>query len=315
MKKILLLIFMTIIFAGCSTETPVEVKTEKVLSSRDAVTVIHDGKISLSKKLKIFSPSSGNVIEKYIEDGSDVTEGQKLFKVNSLETQSDFLQAKKNLAQSKTALAKALVENDPAASELQLEAEKNLALVQKLEEEFSGGIIYSPKSGRLGNSVAPQGMPVVENETVLAIVGNIDPAVVTVELSETETEILSASTDLKISLKLGDGEIYPYKGTFKNGEIFFENPDELLIPDEPAQIEIDNIKISNGVLVPENAIRKDGAGNFVFINENDKVAIRQILLGDKIGTYYIVKDGLTAEDSVIVDGSINLREGTPLKER
>ena len=158
-------------------------------------------------------------------------------------------------------------------------------------------------------------MPVVENETILAIVGNIDPAVVTVELSEAEAEILSASTDLKISLKLGDGEIYPYEGTFKNGEIFFENPDELLIPDEPAQIEIDNIKISNGVLVPENAIRKDGAGDFVYTNKNDEVAIKKILLGDKIGTYYIVKDGLTADASVIVDGSINLREGTPLKER
>ncbi len=315
MRKILLLIFMTIIFAGCSNESPLEVKTEKVLSSSDAVTVIHDGKISLSKEIKIFSPVSGNVTEKYIEDGSDVTEGQKLFKINDLETQSDFLQAKKELAQSKTALAKALVENDPAASELQISVEEKQALVQKFEDEASSGIIYTPKAGRLGAVVVPEGMPVTENETVLATVGNINPAVVNVELSEAESEILSASTDLKISLKFSDGETYPYAGTFKDGAIFFENPDELLMPGFSAQIEIGNLKISNGVLVPESAIRKDGAGDFVYINKNDEVAIKKILLGDKIGTYYIVKDGLTAEDSVIVDSSINLREGTPLKSK
>ena len=70
MKKILLIICAALLMIGCSNEPPVEVTTAKV-SINDALTLTHDGKISTSDALKIFSPISGNVTEKYVEDGSD----------------------------------------------------------------------------------------------------------------------------------------------------------------------------------------------------------------------------------------------------
>ena len=312
MRKFLLLFFMTIFIVGCSSEPPVSVPMEKVLSADDSLTLIHEGIISTSNEIKIFSPVSGNVMEKYIEDNSDVSERQRLFKIDGLGPYSDYLQAKRELAQAMTALSKALVENDRSAHELQREVEDKQALVQKLEDEAAIGIIYAPKSGRLAQ-VAPLGMPVVENETLLATIGNINPVVFVCELSEFEKKILSTSDNLSISLKLSDGMTYSYEGEFNNNEIIFENPDEILRSGMTAQVEIAGIKIPNALLVPENSIQQNASENFVYINKNGEVAIRKIQLGDKLGTYFIVKDGLKADDLIITDGFKNLREGTPLK--
>jgi len=318
MRKILLLIFMTMIFAGCSNEPPIEVHTEKVLSVGDALTITHEGKISPSNEIKIFSPISGRVLEKYFEDGSDVTEGQKLFKIGDEEKELELSQTKAALAESMTALAKALVEKDSKAAELQLEVEENQARVKELEEETSGGTIYAPKAGSLGAVFSPIGMSVTANETVLATIGNINPVVVELEISDAEYKILNAADNLKISLKFADGMTYKHAGKLrilnnKTAEAIFENREELLIFGTDAQIMIDGAKIENALLVPEVAIQQSGAENFVYINKNGEAAVRKIQLGDKIGTYYIVKDGLTADDSVVVDGFKILREGSPLK--
>lgn len=311
MKKILMLLLITIFIAGCSNEPPVSVSTEKVLAVKDFLSLTYEGTISPSSELKIFSPVSGKVMEKFIEDDADISERQMLFKVDSLEAHSNLLQAKRELAETMTALAKALVEKDSSAPELQRQVEEKKALVQKLEEESAKGIIYAPKAGRLAK-IAPLGSPVKENETLLATIGNINPVAVNVELSAAESKILSSSPDLKISLKLSDGTTYNHNGTFKDGAILFENPDELLHFGSVAQVVIDNIKIPNALLISEKAVKNNGAENFVYINKNGNAAVKKIQLGDKLGTYFVVKDGLTADDIVITDGFENLREGSPL---
>ena len=309
MKKFLLIICAALLMTGCSEEPLVEVTTAKV-SINDTLTLTYDGKISTSDALKIFSPISGNVTEKYFEDGANVEERQKLFKVGAAEDSFELSQKKAALAESMTALAKALVDKNPNAAELQLAVEENKRLVQELEEAATQGIIYAPKSGQLEMSL-PIGMSVVANETVLATVGNANPVVVTAELSATEKKILSAAGDLKISLRLADGATIN-GGSFKGGEIFFDNPDETLILGAPAQVVID-LKIPDALLVPEDAIQNSGAENFVYIDDNKKAAVRKIQLGDKIGTYYLVNDGLKADDAIITNGFKNLREGSPLK--
>ncbi len=312
MKKILMLLLITIFIAGCSNEPPVSVSTEKVLAVKDFLSLTYEGTISPSSELKIFSPVSGKVMEKYTEDDADISERQMLFKVDSLEAHSNLLQAKRELAETMTALAKALVEKDSSAPELQRQVEEKKALVQKLEEESAKGIIYAPKAGRLAK-IAPLGSPVKENETLLATIGNINPVAVNVELSAAESKILSSSPDLKISLKLSDGTTYNHNGTFKDGAILFENPDELLHFGSVAQVVIDNIKIPNALLINEKAVKNNGTENFVYINKNGNAAVKKIQLGDKLGNYFVVKDGLTADDIVITDGFENLREGSPLK--
>ena len=43
-----------------------------------------------------------------------------------------------------------------------------------------------------------------------------------------------------------------------------------------------------------------------------KSVSRNVVLGEKVGSYYIVKSGLTVNDTVIVDGLTNLQSGKDL---
>ena len=114
MRNLLAMFFvMMILLTGCSNEPPVEVKTDKVIASDGALTLTRNGQISLSNEQKVLSSVSGNVIEKFFNDGDEVTEGQQLFKIGSKEAETELLQAKQELAEAMTTLAKEAAQKKP----------------------------------------------------------------------------------------------------------------------------------------------------------------------------------------------------------
>ena len=133
--------------------------------------------------------------------------------------------------------------------------------------------------------------------------------------------------NFRISLTLADGSSYPYNGEFaeydrtmgnETGTLtirtIFKNPDGLLVPGMYARVEIDGLRIPNAMLVPERALQQLLGETLVIVAQKDnKSAVRKITLGEKIGSYYIVKSGLKPDDLVIVEGLTMLREGMPLE--
>ena len=158
-------------------------------------------------------------------------------------------------------------------------------------------------------------MLVTENETVVAKIGNINPLAVRFNVSAEEAKLLS-SENLKVTLKFEDGTAYPIDGVIEfvddsTAEAIFDNSEGLLLLGMNVQIEFDGVKVFNTLLVPEKAIQQRDDGNYVFVvDSNKKAVVKKISLGDRLGNYFIVKDGLNADDSVIVEGQANLREGT-----
>ena len=319
MRKLLATFFATIILlAGCSNVQPVQVSTQTIQPAGGTLIVTHAGTVTLSDETKIFAPVSGNIMERFAAEGSDVTAGQPILKISELGPHSDLLQLKAELAKAKTDLAKALAANEESAADLKLAAEDLQAQVQALEEATAVGIIYAPKSGRLGAVDAPLGMQVTANETLIATVGNINPLAVRFEISAEEARLIAAAQDLTVTLKFDDGTPYPFGGEIyifddSTAEAIFDNSDGLLLLGMNVTVELDGLNVSNILLVPASAVQNRDADNFVYVAENNKAAVRNITLGDKIGTYYIVKGGLKAGDSVIVEGTANLREDTPIK--
>lgn len=319
MRKILtLLTVIMILMTGCGGEQSVQVTTEEVKLADGALTLTHEGTISLSDEIEVRSPASGNLVEKFVENGTDVAEGQLLLKVCEFGPHADLLQLKTELAKAKTDLARALATNDESAAELQIELERIQAEVQKLEDFTANGLIYAPKSGRLGSVDASLGMLVTPNETVVATIGNINPLAVRFEVSAEEARLLSATDNLKVTLIFDNGKVYPVEGTINirddsTVEAVFDNSDGLLLLGMDVKIELEGLNVSNALLVPVEAVQERDGDKIVFVAENNKAAVKKISLGDKIGTYYIVKDGLKAGDSVVVKGMTNLHEGTPLK--
>jgi len=316
MRKLFMIICAAmILFTGCSNEPPVEVTTEKVTTVDEAFTITRDGKISLSGEQAVLSNMPGNVLEKFFQDGDEVTEGQKLFKVGDKTAETELLQAKQKLAEAMTTLAREAAQKNSLET-LQAEIVERQALIQRLEDDASAGIVYSPMTGQVNIGSVRLGAQVKSGETILATVGNDNPAVVRFEVSDAEKNILSTGKP-KVTLKFSDGTTYPREGklTFNDttAEATFDNPIGLLLLGHEVEIELSNLNVTNILLAPEKAIHQREGGDYVFVVDSDKKAVlKKVSVGGKLGNQFIVNDGLKAEDEVVVEGLMNLREGTPL---
>lgn len=342
MKKILTatLCAATLLLTGCGNQQPpVEVIATKVLAADGTITLTHDGKISLSDERKIKSTVSGNVVATFFTEGDTIMEGQPLFQIGAKDDATALVRAKAQLGESMTALAREtselqraevqLKQNKISAAEVdakrltvedrQAEVAERQQRVYRLEDAALTGMVFAPISGQLDSERAQLGAAVTADETVLATIGKGDPAVVRFEVSSEEKHCLISSDTLKVTLKLANGTIYPHVGTLNFVEastvqVAFANPDGRLTAGAAAQVVLDGVNVSKVLLIPENAIQQRGEDNYVFVvATNKEAALKKISLGGKLGNYFIVNDGLKADDSVIVDGLTNLREGTPLK--
>lgn len=292
----------TLLLAGCGNEEPSDLNTEKISATDGTLTLSHEGKISLSHELMIYSNVSGTVIEKYFKDGDEVTERQPLFKVGKQETETELLQAKAELAESMTTLAKETAQKN-SVEELQAKINELQERVKVLEEDSVAGMVYAPITGQLDINNVRLGENVLANETILAKMGRDNPAVVRIEISAEEKKFLAESAP-KISLKFVDGMSYNHAGKLNfvddtTAEITFDNPEGLLLLGNTVELEFEGVKVSNAVLVPESAIQQRDGENFVYvIDENKNSVKKKISLGGKVGTQFIVNDGLKAGDRV-----------------
>jgi membrane fusion protein (multidrug efflux system) len=67
------------------------------------------------------------------------------------------------------------------------------------------------------------------------------------------------------------------------------------------------------VLVPKAAVvRKDGSA-FVFVVKGNRVEQRSVRLGDELGEFYYILEGLSGGESIATGGVDKLRDGDRVK--
>ena len=65
--------------------------------------------------------------------------------------------------------------------------------------------------------------------------------------------------------------------------------------------------------MPQRSVQQLLDETFVLVVGPDgKSVSKKVVLGEKVGSYYIVKDGITTNDTVIVDGLTSLQPGQEL---
>jgi membrane fusion protein (multidrug efflux system) len=129
-----------------------------------------------------------------------------------------------------------------------------------------------------------------------------------------------------VSITLSDGTVYPIDGQIVQSDralsnntgtltvkALFDNPDGLLLPGMFARVRLSGEIVPNAILVPQRAVQQLLGKSFVMVvGEDGKSKAQAVTLGDKVGSYYIIKDGLSAADVVVVEGLSNLQEGVDL---
>jgi membrane fusion protein (multidrug efflux system) len=199
--------------------------------------------------------------------------------------------------------------------------------------------ITSPIEGIAGISKAQLGDLVGPGSAsnVLTSVSQIEPIRAYLGLSEQQYMQFArekAGRDqqhhpIPLELILVDGTIYPQGGTFyfadrqvdvKTGTIkvavLFPNPDKLLRPGQFARIRA-VIKTEIGaLLVPQQAVTQlQTKYQIAVVNADNTVDIRIVTPGERIGSLWIIKEGLKPGDRVIVEGLQKVRPGMKVEPK
>lgn len=139
----------------------------------------------------------------------------------------------------------------------------------------------------------------------------------------TETTRLEADKNLRLELILADGSTYPYQGTFyfadrqvneSTGAIriagLFPNPGSVLRPGGYGKVRAAIRVQRDALLVPQRAVSElQGGYQVAAVDDKNKVSIRTVKVGDRVGSQWIIADGVKPGERVIAEGVQKVRAG------
>src|SRR5919112_206500 len=205
----------------------------------------------------------------------------------------------------------------------------------QLDVEFTQ--IKSPLSGRISRKLVSEGNLVNANETILTNVLSLDPIQFYFDVDErsflafsrqthggTNTlasgetnEVLLTLTDERLGQRKGqldfvDNRLDAASGTIRVRAVF-ENKDRFLTPGLFGRVTVGASDPYKGILLPDEAIGSDQDRRVVYVvGENNIVHLKPVRIGPRIDGYRVIRDGLTGNEAVVVNGLVRVRPGAPI---
>jgi membrane fusion protein (multidrug efflux system) len=287
----------------------------------------------------------GYLLRRAYAEGSYVRQGQLLFEIDTRQTAASLRQAEANLAQAEASLAKAtrdVARYEPLAAQRAISQQEldNARSSQEAANASVGALraaveqarlnvawtrVTSPIDGIAGIAQAQVGN-LVSPQSVLAVVSKVDPIRVSFPMSEQEYlqyENDPAMRKAELELVLSNGSVHPHKGRIaisgrdvdvKTGTItvvgLFPNPNNLLRPGQFAKVRAVTSIHKAAVLVPQRAVNElQGMYQVAVVGADNKASIRQVKMGARVGSDWIVDDGICAGERVVIEGFSRVKDG------
>lgn len=179
---------------------------------------------------------------------------------------------------------------------------------------------------QIGNLVGPT--------SVLTTVSQVDPIKAYFTVSEqefmdfrrrfpTEEKVEEQRRRMPLELLLADGRVYERPGRvyFADREVnpdtgairiagVFANPSNLLRPGMYGRVRAAVNTREGALLVPQRALMElQGSDQVAVVGSDNKVSIRPVKVGERIGSMRIITDGVAAGERVIVEGLQRVNSG------
>jgi membrane fusion protein (multidrug efflux system) len=182
---------------------------------------------------------------------------------------------------------------------------------------------------QIGNLVSPT--------SVLTSVSQVDPIKAYFTVSEqeftefhrrypTEEGLEQARKRAQLQLILADGRVFEQPGSiyFADREVnpgtgairiagVFANPNNLLRPGQYGRVRT-SVKTQTGaLLVPQRAVSEiQGSYQVAVVGSDNKVSIRPVTVGERVGNLWIITKGVNPGERVVVEGMQKVKEGAPV---
>ena len=233
-------------------------------------------------------------------------------------------QNRDNAVQSNTA-AKATVKAQEATLR---QAELNLGYT-KITAPI-GGVVGIANPG-VGDLVGPG------DANPLATISTVDPIKAYFQISEQdylkvaqeriEANGTNSAWPPPVEIILADGTLYPRQGKFsavdrqvdnQTGTIrlaaLFPNPDNVLRPGQFVRVRVTVRTLHGALLVPQRAVNElQTSFELAVVGADNKAEIRTVKVGERVGSLWVVEDGLKPGERIVVEGLQKVRDNELVK--
>ena len=332
--------------ADPNADRPIPVTTQQVETRPVPIVLEAVGRTEGSKEVEIRARVSGIVQKQLYDEGTFVRAGAPLFQIERAPFEIALAHAKASADQAEAtndqarreadrlagllasaAVSKRLAEEAATAyrsATAQLAAAR--AAVREAELNLSYTSVMAPIAGVTGRALHSEGSLVTANtdSSLLTTMSQTHPVWVRFALSETEHDSLRKAGDERsdVGLVLANGETYGARGhlNFAGSTVDrilgtvqlraeFPNKDLQILPGQFASVRVEAGK-QNVLAVPQSAVLQGNLGRYVWtVDADGKATQRAVEVGAWVGQDWIIRSGLNAGDTVILDNLMKLRPG------
>jgi RND family efflux transporter MFP subunit len=292
------------------------------------------GSVDTKENILVQPEYQGTLVSLNVKAGQRVSKGQILGRIDDAGLSQQVASQENQYALAKTTFERQKnLWNQKIGSEIQyLQAQTQMISAQRgvaqIKAQLAKTVIRAPFSGTIDEVFVEQGQVVAPSEQGLMRIVNLSNMYVSTSVPETYIGRLKVGTEVDVILS-SLGKTYKGKvrqvGNFVNPsnrsfgiEVSVPNPENLLRPNQVANLKITDYINKNAIVVPTNVIQEDGSKNkFVYIvtNSDGKTGIAKkvvVKLGRSSNNVTEVLSGLSDNDIIVTEGINTISNGMKL---
>lgn len=311
---------------GKKPATPV---TFHVVKGQDfSNTISLSGSIEANEQIEIRSEVSGIVENIAFTEGSSVSKGQVLFKVNDIELRAQLAQAKtkESLASENERRAKLLLQKEAISQEeydiASADYRTAKAQTQLIQAQIGKTTVRAPFAGKIGlRSISPG--TYVTPTTLIAKLVSTNPLKITFSIPEKYATEISKNNTITFTVpnvkETFTAKIYALEpaieATTRTLQIraFTDNSNGKLLPGTFANIELPLKNIKDAIIIPTEAIVPIQDGKKVFIANHGKAKEVKVETLTRTDKDVVITSGLKIGDTVLTSGVMSLKDEADIK--
>ena len=292
------------------------------------------GSVNTKENILVQPEFQGTLVSLNVKAGQRVSKGQVLGKIDDAGLSQQVASLENQYALAKTTFERQKnLWNQKIGSEMQyLQAQTQMISAQRgvaqIKAQLEKTIIKAPFTGTIDEVFVEKGQVVAPSQQGLMRIVNLSNMYVSTSVPETYIGKLKVGTEVEVLLT-SLGKTYKGKvrqiGNFVNPsnrsfgiEVSVPNPENLLRPNQVANLKITDYINKSAIVVPTNVIQEDGEKNkFVYtaINVSGKTGTAKkviVKLGQSSNNVTEILSGLTAEAIIVTEGANTISDGMKL---
>lgn len=286
------------------------------------------GTVEANEIVEVRSEISGIIESLNFSEGSNVSSGQLLIKINDSELRAQLSQAQTRsaLAAENERRAKLLLEKEAISQEeydiASAEFRTAKAQIELIQAQLRKTAVIAPFSGKIGLRNISKGSYITSSDIIAQLV-NTNKVKLQFSVPEKyahlvkvgatiEFKVQGVSQDFKANIYALEPMIDPVSRTLTVRAIT-DNAANLLIPGAFANVVLPLQNISDALLIPTEALIPIQNGKKVFVQKNGKAKEVLVETGARTDSTILITKGLAIGDTVLTSGVMSLRDGSSVK--